>query len=335
MNLIFANPEFLFLYLFVFLGFYISQIRPNRGGRLLLPISIWDGDRFKIHQKWFSFLIFFSAFSFWVSIFLLVFAAAGPEKVIKEKIYANQGKDIIIILDESPSMFARDLGESRFEVAKKQILNFINLRENDSIGLVTYSSEAVLRVPPTLDYDTLKMQIEELEYRDNRLGDGTDIGMALAFGCYHLKHCTGSDKIIILITDGVNNSGVILPLDAARQAKKMGIRVYPVGIGSMKDKSSVVFEDRDGTLLQGEIVGRRDDRLLKSIADITGGVFDSSTTISVLEEVLKNISSLEPSNAEGRIDRTKKSVVAFVTWMAFIFLCLFFFLRKIILREIL
>lgn len=335
MNLIATHPEYFFLLIPLIFGIYYTHFWTGRGGRLKLPVSIWGSEKFRPRQGGYSFLVFLTSLFFWASILLIIIALSGPERVDKEKVYLKQGKDIIIVLDESPSMFARDLGVSRFDASRQQLINFINLRENDAIGLVTYSSEAVLRVPPTTDYSMLKYEIETLTARDDQLGEGTDIGMAIAFGCYHLSNCSSDDQVIILLTDGVNNSGSILPLEAADQARKMGIRIYPIGIGSRSDSSTLLVEDVSGKLTHGEIEGRRDDSLLQKLAKATGGTYDSSATVSVLAEVLESISSMEPSNAEGRIDRHTVPLVHPVVIAAMILLLLHFFIRKQILKEVL
>ncbi len=335
MNIIFDYPAVLLLIFFQIIAFSLLHFKKNRGGRLPLSISVWQGDNFKVNNNGYPILVHLSSLLFWSALTVILIAAAGPAKVEKEKIYLNRGRDIMLVLDESPSMFSRDLGESRFTVAKEQILNFISLRENDAIGLITYSSEAVLRVPLTTDYQALIRQIELMEHRDIHLGDGTDIGMALAFACYHLSTTGGADKIIVLITDGVDNGGLVLPLEAAKEASKLGIRVYPIGLGNFKQKSSLLIEDSHGNVMQGEIESVRNDTLLQQIAKTTGGEFDSSSSISVLEEILHNISSEIPSNPEGRIERVKVSLVAPFIWAALAMLTIVVILRKLILKELL
>lgn len=335
MNLISSSPEYFLLIIPMIFAVYYTHFWPNRGSRLKLPLSIWGSDRFHPRQGGFSFLIFISTLFFWFAILLIITALSGPERVDKEKIYLNRGSDIMLLLDESPSMFARDLGVSRFEAAKQELLKFISDRENDSIGFISYSTESVLRVPPTQDYEALKSQIKALTVRDDTLGKGTDIGMALAFASYHLASCSGSEQVIILLTDGVNNSGRITPVEAASHAAKMGIRIYPIAIGSRSERSSLLIEDLSGNVTQGEINGGRNDRLLKQLASRTGGRYYNSSTLSVLTEVLKSISIDEPVNAESRIERHRTVLVSPLVLAALVLLVLHFIIRKIVLKEVL
>ena len=335
MNIILIHPEYLLLMVLMVFAIYYSHFWPKRGNRLKLPITIWGSDRFKARQKGMSFLIFISALFFWFGVFLIILALAEPEKITKEKVYFNKGKDIMILLDESPSMFAKDLGISRFDSSKNKLRQFINTRENDSIGLICYSSQSALIVPATQDYEYLVSQIDSLKYRDDKLGNGTDIGLALAFACYHLTSCHGSQQIIILLTDGVNNSGIITPLEAAQSALQLGIKVYPIAIGSRNERSLLEIENLSGKKTQGEIDVVRNDKLLGKIANITGGAFYESSTMAVLEEVLDSISIKEPSNAEGRIDRHGVSYVPYVVLLSLLFFIINFVIRKIVLREIL
>lgn len=335
MSLVFNHPIFFLLYIPMLAGIYYTHFWPSRGGRISLPISIWGGDRFHSYQGIYSFLAFFSNLFYWVAIAVIIFAMTEPEKIGKEKIFLKKGKDIIVILDESPSMFARDMGDSRFEVAKKQLSNFVSLRENDAIGLITFSSDAVLRVPPTQDYPILQRQIAELKARDNQLGDSTDIGMALAFALYHLSHCSGTGQFIVLISDGINNSTVLDPLEVARIAKSRGIRIFPIGIGSLYETTSLSMQELSGKIVQGEIEARRNDKLLNQLASITGGQFDSSSTVSVLQEIFQNINSFEPSNTESRVDRTQVSYVRNSIFFALFCFALYFIFRKIWMQEIL
>lgn len=335
MNFIINYPIFLFLFLPLFICIYFCEFSQHSANKMKLVFSIWPKDLPRLKFNTNAFLNFISLFFYYLAIGLVIFAISSPEFVGEKKIFFNTGQDIMIVLDESPSMFAKDMGGSRFKVACEQLLQFISLREGDSIGLITYSSDAVLQVPPTTDYKALTSKISNFSARDMQLGDSTDIGLALGFACYHLSKCSGKKQFIILITDGVNNAGVIDPIDVAKVAKESGIRIYPVGIGSVQDGVGFSIENEVGGLVQGRIDAKLNDALLERIATITDSFYESGSTVAVIDSILKNIHSIEKSNNAFRLEREIKSLVRPLIWGALFLILLYIVIRKIYLREIL
>ena len=335
MNFIIDYPIFLFLFIPLFICIYLFEFKKRQKLAIELVLSIWPKDllRFDFNLNWF--LNFISIFCYWCSLALIILAMSNPELIVSKKIYLNTGQDIMIVLDESPSMFANDMGKSRFEIACEQILEFITMREGDSIGIITYSSDAVLLVPPTTDYSLLKTKINGLKIRDSQLGDSTDIGLALGFACYHLAQCYSQNQFIILITDGCNNAGVIEPLDVARVAKEKGIRIYPIGIGGIQDGVSFSVTNEIGRLEQGRIDAKLNDFLLSQIAQITDSFYESGTTVSVIDSIFKNIHGIEKTNNSFRVEQERKSLIRPFIWGSFLLLFAYILIRKIYLREVL
>ncbi|MCD6397158.1 MAG: VWA domain-containing protein, partial [Spirochaetaceae bacterium] len=229
---------------------FLRHFWKNRGGRLSFSFTIWDQEVFKPGIYFSKLILFLGSFFFWLGLLFLIIANAGPSLVTREKIYMTRGIDIMFVLDESPSMGAKDfLPVNRFESAKGFIKNFVHGRDHDPVGLVSFGKNAVLRIPPGLDYDNFLTQLGNLQLLD--LGNGTAMGMGIALACLHLKESTAKEKIIILLTDGENNSGEIVPESAAQIAAAMGIKIYSIGLGS-SGKVPLEFTDLEtGKIYRG------------------------------------------------------------------------------------
>lgn len=225
------------------------------------------------------------------AIALLIVAIARPQFSFSKHNKDILGIDIIIAMDVSPSMLAEDFSPNRLESAKAVAKDFILNRDKDEIGLVVFSGEAFTQCPPTIDHNVLIQLLSKTECGD--LQDGTAIGDGLAVSINRIKESKAKSKVIILITDGVNNSGQIDPINAASLAKQFGIRVYTVGIGS-KGKAPFSYRTPFG-IQKGQIDAEIDEGLLKTIASQTGGQYFRSTKKSSLEEIFKEIDSLEKS----------------------------------------
>ena len=222
----------------------------------------------------------------------LVLALAGPELQYRQEVYLSAGADIIVVLDQSPSMGAIDSPpRNRFEVARDMIRLFMDNRSGDSIGLVGFGSEAILRSPPTTDYEWLQGQVDNLEV--GQMGNGTAIGMGLALAVLHLSSSRVEKKVILLITDGDENYGEIKPETAARMAAGKDIQIYAVGIGS-DGEVPVELKEVGGTeFTHGTIITRFDEDRLHQLAQQTGGEYWRARTPGAMEIVFQNIDSLE------------------------------------------
>ncbi len=157
------SPEYLLLLLLLPPAIYFRHFWKDRGGRIMFPVSIWGGGGFSAPIGLHGILLGFSAVAFWTGLACLIVAMAGPIHAVRERVFLTRGIDIVIVLDESPSMAAQDYPPvNRFETAKSMIRQFVMQRENDPVGLVSFGSEAALRVPPTLDYKAFLSRLESL-----------------------------------------------------------------------------------------------------------------------------------------------------------------------------
>jgi Ca-activated chloride channel family protein len=329
----FEDPVFLLFLIPVPVLVYLSHGYLKRGGRLSFSFSIWRGKGFSWSQRRIRFAVFLGSFFFWLGTVLLIVGLSRPAQFERNNIYLSRGVDIMIVLAQSPSMGAMDsAGLSRFDAAREVIRKFVAGRENDPIGIVSFASDSSLRVPPTLDYPYILSALDQLTLME--LGSGTAIGMGLAVACLHLRESEGSNKVIVLITDGENNAGEILPTTAADIAKELGIRIYSIGIGS---EGSVPLEYSDpvtGKVYRGTFEGRFDEELLKRISDITGGKYFSVSDIDSLEQVLKSIDVVEVTERRVKIEITTIPFHRQFLLAGLILLLLSFAVRKILLREV-
>lgn len=229
---------------------------------------------------------------------LLVVALARPVALNQTIQRKAEGIDIVITLDLSGSMKAEDLRPNRFEAAKTVASEFISKRESDRIGLVVFARQSFTLVPPTLDYRLLRQALVDLKL--DQIQDGTAIGMGIATAVNRLKTSTAASKVIILLTDGENNSGEIDPLTAADLAKQFGIRVYTIGV-STEGTAPYPIDD--------PVFGRRyhsikvdiDEPMLTEIAEKTGGRYFRARDTNTLRAIYNEINTLERSDVDEQI----------------------------------
>lgn len=268
-----------------------------RGGRLSFNFSFWGAESFRFRRTGRGLLLLFSRLCTWLGFVALAVALAGPVVIQNRRVYLSRGLDIIVALDASPSMSARDVGEvSRFEAAQDVVRDFVAGRENDAIGLLTFGREALLRVPPTMDTAFLVRSLAEARVMDH--GDGTAIGAGLALAALHLQRLRPGEKVIILLTDGDNNAGDIAPEQAALIAASLGIRIYAIGLGS-EGQTVLEYVDPDsGRQVRGLYEGKLNEELLRSLALTTRGRYFRSGTLGVLSTVFAEIDSLERTDPQ-------------------------------------
>ena len=231
-----------------------------------------------------------------LAVLLLVVALARPQRVLRLATSDRFGIDIVIALDASGSMAAEDFRpRNRFAVAKDLIGDFIARRQDDRIGIVTFGNRAATRVPITYDRDLAQAILDRAQVGEN--GDGTAIGHAIATAVNRLRTSSSRSRVIILVTDGVNNAGSVEPLAAAQLAARFGIKVYTIGVGS---RGEVPVPVRQENPLTGEIeTGYRmiradlDEETLGAIAKTTGGEYFRATDARTLGGVLLRIDALE------------------------------------------
>ncbi len=228
----------------------------------------------------------------------LIVAMARPRTVdISNKTKTTKGIDIVMAVDVSGSMLAKDLKPNRMEALKRVAADFVDERPNDRIGLVVYASEAYTKTPVTSDKAIILEAIKSIKY-DTVLQDGTGIGMGLATAVNRLKESKAKSKVIILLTDGVNNAGFIEPETASDIAKQYGIKVYTIGIGTNGMAESPYALGANGQLLFRMAQVEIDEQLMKSIARKTDGKYFRATSNSKLAEIYAAINKLETTEIE-------------------------------------
>ncbi len=228
----------------------------------------------------------------------LIVAMARPRTVdISSKSKTTRGIDIVMAVDVSGSMLAKDLKPNRMEALKKVAAQFVKERPNDRIGLVVYAAEAYTKSPVTSDKAVVLDAIRSIKY-DNVLQDGTGIGMGLATAVNRLKDSQAKSKVIILLTDGVNNAGFIEPETASDIARQYGIKVYTIGIGTNGMAEFPYAIAPNGQFLFRMMQVEIDQNLMKSIAKKTGGQYFRATSNSKLSEIYNSINKLETTEIE-------------------------------------
>lgn len=230
---------------------------------------------------------------------LLITAIARPQTVdVSTKTKTTRGIDIVMAIDVSASMLAKDLSPNRLEALKDVASQFIKSRPNDRIGLVEYAGEAYTRTPITSDKAIVIRSLNDIKY-NTIIEGGTAIGVGLATAVNRLKDSKAKSKVIILLTDGVNNSGFIDPKIASELAVEYGIKVYTIGLGTNGTAlSPVAIDPRTGEFQYGRVQVEIDEALLKDIADVTGGKYFRATNNKKLEEIYGEINKLEKTDID-------------------------------------
>jgi Ca-activated chloride channel family protein len=228
---------------------------------------------------------------------LLIIALARPQRGYIEDTFTTEGIDIVLALDISSSMKAEDFKPNRLGAAKNVAKEFIQGRKNDKIGLVVFSRKAITQSPLTLDYGILTNFLDSIEI--GMIQDGTAIGNAVAEAAMRLQSGREKSKVCILLTDGINNSGEIDPVTAAQAAQALGIKIYAIGVGSAGNAPYPVDDPAFGKRYVFVPV-QIDEQVLLEIANITKGRYFRATDTKKLEEIYREIDSLEKSKIEIR-----------------------------------
>ncbi len=231
-----------------------------------------------------------------ITITSLIFAVARPQFVIKEEQVKADAVDIVLAIDLSSSMLARDFKPDRLEVSKDVGIDFVNKRPHDRIGLVVFAGEAYTQCPLTTDHTVLKDFLSNLQC--GILNDGTAIGMGLATAVNRLKESNTKSKIIILLTDGVNNSGYVQPSTATQLAKELEIKIYTIGVGSTREALAPVSRRSNGEYIFGLTPVEIDETLLDQVAQQTGGRYFRATNRQSLQNIYDEIDKLEKTEIE-------------------------------------
>lgn len=294
-KLSFLNPEFFWLLLLIPAAAAWLYLKRDQQ-TATLKISSTEG--FSGSKSFFVKLYPFLGVFRLLALMALIVAMARPRTVdISNKTKTTKGIDIVMAIDVSGSMLAKDLKPNRMEALKKVAASFVDERPNDRIGLVVYASEAYTKTPVTSDKAIIQQAIESIKY-DNVLQDGTGIGMGLATAVNRLKDSKAKSKVIILLTDGVNNAGFIEPETASDIAKQYGIKVYTVGIGTNGMAEFPYAIAPNGQFLFRMMQVEIDEQLMKNIARKTDGKYFRATSNNKLEEIYAAINKLETTEIE-------------------------------------
>ncbi len=265
-----------------------------------------------------------------IAILAIIIALARPQTSNSWKDIETEGIDIVISLDVSGSMLARDFKPDRLEASKDIAAEFINNRPNDRIGLVIFSATSFTQCPLTTDHAALINLFKSVKY--GLLDDGTAIGDGLATAVARIKDSQAKSKVIILLTDGVNNSGSIDPLTAAEIAKTFGIRVYTIGVGTL-GQAPYPVQTPFGTQLQMMKV-EIDEPLLRKIADETGGKYFRATDNNKLRQIYNEIDQMEKTKLLVHEYYKRKEEFQLLLYIASALLALVILLKLTILKKL-
>lgn len=327
-NITFANPGFLYA-LFIIIPLIVWYILRNN--RLKPSLRVSETFRIRKYSKGWRVGARHSVFAFrTLALVLLIVVVARPQSTDTQKNVDTEGIDIIIALDISGSMLAQDFRPDRLEAAKNYAIEFISGRPNDRIGLVIYSAESFTQCPLTTDHAVLINFFNDV--KSGMLEDGTAIGSGLATAVNRLKDSDAKSKVVILLTDGVNNTGQVPPLTAAEIAKTFGIRVYTVGIGTQGMAPYPVMTPFGMQVqnMQVEI----DEDVLTKIAQETNGRYFRATNNQKLRQIYKEIDQLEKTKFQVTEFNRREEKYFWVALIAGIFLLIEFVLRFTLFRTI-
>lgn len=294
-NFEFLNPQFLWLLLLIpLLAFWYFLIRKNDSASLTIASTKGFEVKPSILSKLKPFLYVLRL----LALTLLIIALARPRNVeVSKRTKTNKGIDIVMAIDVSASMLARDLKPNRLEALKVVATDFVNQRPNDRIGIVVYAGESFTRTPITSDKRIIRNTISEIKWGE--LDGGTAIGMGLGSAVNRLKESKAKSKVIILLTDGVNNTGFVDPKTATELAVGLGIKVYTIGLGTNGTASFPYAKDpKTGKLLFRSSPVEIDENLLRYIAKETDGKYFRATDNSKLKAIYNEINKLEKTEVE-------------------------------------
>ena len=295
MNLEFLNPEY-----FILLGVIPIIILWNYLNRDKLNNSIKfsNSEAFKNSSNIYSILKVSLRYLRIISLVLIITALARPQVIdTSTRVKTNSGVDIIMAIDVSASMLAKDLKPNRLDALKNVADEFIKNRVTDRIGLVEYAGESYTKTPLTTDKSITLRSLREIKY-NNIIDGGTAIGMGLATSVNRIKDSKAKSKVIILLTDGVNNAGFIDPITAAELAKEFQIKIYSIGLGTNGLALSPVGIDARGKFNYANIQVEIDEKLLTQISEMTGGKYFRATDNERLKEIYSDIDKLEKTEIE-------------------------------------
>lgn len=324
----FAEPLFLYLLIAIpaMIAFYVIKQQKTTASLRMPGLQPFDGSVTTFRHYLRHMLFAFRA----LAVTLLIIVLARPQTTDKFQDMSTEGIDIVLALDISGSMLARDFRPDRLEASKNVATEFISGRPYDRIGLVVFSGESFTQCPLTTDHAVLINLMREIQ--SGMIEDGTAIGNGLATAVNRIKDSEAKSKVIILLTDGVNNRGEIAPATAAGIAKTYGIRVYTIGVGTqgvapypVQTPYGMQYQD-----MQVEI----DEAILREISQTTGGKYFRATDNNKLVQVYNEIDKLEKSKIDVRQLSRKYEKYLFPALAAFCLLVIEIVMRNTIFRNL-
>ena len=326
--MIFANPAYLWLLLLIIPLIVWYILKQSKGDATIELSTTMPFDRLPISYK--SYLRHFCFVLKVLALCSLIIAIARPQLTNSWSDKSTEGIDIVMALDISTSMLARDFSPNRVEAAKDVASQFISGRPYDNIGLVIFAGESFTMCPMTIDHAVLLNLLKSVEC--GMLEDRTAIGDGLATAINRIKEGPAKSKTIILLTDGTNNAGDIAPITAAEIASTFGIRVYTIGVGTQGEALYPVQPPYGITYQKYPV--EIDETTLRSIAQKTGGEYFRATDKGALEEIFNEIDKLEKTKLS--VTQYSKKEEAFMPWilLSFVLLCVNMILKNTILKNI-
>ncbi len=324
----FANPHLLYLLLLIpaLIAWYFFRIRKNHADIQVSSTVAFDGMKKGLRLYLYPAMYILRL----LALTLLIIALARPQTSMSRQDITVQGIDIVIAMDVSGSMLAQDFKPDRLEASKEVGMEFIDGRPNDRIGLVIFSGESFTQCPLTTDHTVLKNLFKDI--KSGMIEDGTALGDGLATAVNRLRNSQALSKVIILLTDGVNNMGALDPLSAAEIAKLYGIRIYTIGIGTM-GYAPYPVQTPFGIQLQSMEV-KIDEPLLKDVARLTDGKYFRATNKTSLRQVYQEIDKLEKSKIDVTEFRRKSEEYLLLALIGLGLLILEVLLRNLYFKNI-
>jgi len=258
------------------------------------------------------------------AIILFIIALAGPQSILEKTVHETEGVEIVLAIDSSGSMAAEDFTikgnrVNRLALVKNVVEEFIQQRSSDRIGLIAFAGLAYVVSPLTTDYDWLSANLERIEL--GLIKDGTAIGSGIISSISRLKKSEAKSKIVIILTDGINNAGKIDPLKAAEAAKVFGIKIYTIGAGSA-DYVPFPVQNLFGRIIYRKVLIELDEETLKEIARITGGKYFRATDEKSLRNIYNEIDALEKTTIENTDYKEHKEIFQSFLLMAMLLIAL-------------
>lgn len=331
MHLQFAHPSMLWLFLLLIplIVWYLLKQHNARPSLAISSIAPFKG----LGRSWRQYVRHLLFVLRLVALSCLIIILARPQVSDRWNTSSTEGTDIVIALDVSTSMLAKDFDPNRLERAKKVAQEFIDGRPNDKIGVVLFAGEALTGLPMTNDREALKAYLKAVDV--NQLEDGTAIGDGLATAVNRLRaDSLVKSKSIILLTDGSNNTGITTPLDGARAAKEYGIKIYSIGIGS---NGTALFPDHydfAGRIVYAPHKVVIEEEPLRQMADITGGRYFRANNDKTLADIFHEIDQLETTRLDVRNYSHTEDDYMLWAWLCFALVCCELLLRYTVARSI-